>query len=267
MQYSMTMNKRGRMSRRIHLPMCILLTACAANSPTREPLVLESDAPLTLESVASWSPPHQDRLEPQNWPPFVVEPLWPSGALLLQGFFGVTSFDQVQTQDGSTSVDGDDGDLDQLPLLGGGGQWKIGGERIDAGIEGMFTFAGRANATAFATGSNGAVLVVDADIMLFELYAGPFVNVFLGDKWRVYAAAGPLWQWANYDQNDGQVHDTGTGYGFGTYARTGIETMLPSHAWVGFGVRWSKSEVDLGDTFGQLEVEGVQFMITVSAGI
>ena len=244
---------------------CSLLSACAATAPAQHPSVEPYETRHSVQD--SGKEVQQLRAEHLSWPPWVVEPRWPVGSLLLQGFFGGSSFSQVQTQGGDTSVDGDQGDLSQLLMLGGGGQWKLAGDRLDFGLETLFSFSGRANATAFASGRNGAVLVVDADILLFDLYGGPFVNLFLSDNWRVYAAAGPVAQWADYHQTDNTAHTTSTGFGFGTYARTGFEFRLPSQAWLGLGVRWSKSQVGLDNQFGQLEIEGVQFMITVSEGV
>ena len=82
-----------------------------------------------------------------------------------------------------------EGELDQLPLLGGGGQWKLGGRRVDLGLEGLLGLSGRADAEAFAIGGGGAAVAVDVDLLLIDVYGGPFASMFLGDKLRVYAAA------------------------------------------------------------------------------
>lgn len=182
---------------------------------------------------------------------------------LLQGFVGFSEYSRVAVEGGSGPVNGQDGDLDRLPLIGGGAQVKLGGRRVDVGLEGLFSFSGRANATAFAVGGGGAVVVLDVDLFVLDLYGGPFASVFLGDKARVYAAGGPLAQFADYDSNDVSIDGSGSGFGVGLYARAGLELRLPSNTWVGAGVRWSDSEVDLG-TAGDLEIEGLQFLITVS---
>ena len=182
---------------------------------------------------------------------------------LLQGFVGYSDYTHVVLDGSSGPVNGHDGALDTLPLIGGGAQCKLAGQAVDLGLEGLLSFSGRANATAFAVGGGGAVIAVDVDLLLFELYGGPFASVFLGDKVRVYAAGGPLAQFANYDSNDASIDDSGSGFGVGLYARTGLELRLPSGTWVGAGVRWSDSEIDLGSA-GDLEIEGFQVLITVS---
>ena len=73
-------------------------------------------------------------------------------------------------------------------------------------------------------------------------------------------------QWANYDESGNGYDDSGSGFGFGTYARAGLEVRLGPGLMVGFGMRWSDSTVDLGNS-GNLEVDGLQYLFTVSRGI
>ncbi len=193
-------------------------------------------------------------------------PLWRTGQTYMQGFFGWTDYSDVSVDFGSDAINGEDGDLDSMPILGGGGQYKLGGERLDFGLEGLFSFGGRANAAAFAVGGGGAAIAVDVDLFLFELYGGPFVSMFIGKSLRVYGAVGPLLQWAYYDQAIGGAHDDGNGFGTGVYARAGFEILLPSRTMLGFGARWSDSSIDLGGSLGDLDIEGIEYMITVTRG-
>jgi opacity protein-like surface antigen len=192
---------------------------------------------------------------------------WSEGQPLMHGFFGASSYSKVEA--GGGDIDGDEGDLDQLPLIGGGAQWKLGGERFDIGFEGLLSFSGAANAAAIAAGGGGVAVAVDVDLLIFELYGGPFVSVFLGEKLRAYISGGPMMQWANYDQDSGDIlfNDDGSGFGTGWYVRTGLEFALASHTLIGFGVRWSESSVDLGGNLDDLEIEGLQGLFTVSQGL
>jgi hypothetical protein len=193
---------------------------------------------------------------------------WHEGQVIMQGFFGVNEYDTMKVKHGNVDIDGSGEDSAELPTIGGGAQFKLGGKRIDFGLELMFSFAWRANATAIAVGSGGAAVAVDISTFTTELYGGPFANLFLGDKARIYASVGPMLQWASYDQDAGDfgvVHDSGSGFGTGFYARTGIEFMLTNRSMLGLGVRWSESEVDLGST-GDLELDGIQWALTVSHG-
>jgi hypothetical protein len=183
----------------------------------------------------------------------------------MQGFVGVSLYDKVSREGGSSvDVDGDAGEADELPLFGGGAQWKLAGDNLTFGLEGLFSVAGRSNASAFTAGGGGAAIPVDVDLLVMDLYGGPFVSTFLGDKVRVYAGAGPLFEYADYEQDILGSHDSGSGFGLGAYARTGLEIVTHSGTMIGVGVRWSDSSVDLGADLGRLELEGFQALVTVS---
>jgi hypothetical protein len=199
----------------------------------------------------------------------VERPRWETGQLVMQGFFGASFFQTVTRSGGSgPDVDGSNEPLSQMPTIGGGGQWKLGGESVDLGLEAMFSFSGRANATAFAVGGGGATIAIKVDMYLFELYGGPFANLFLGDSTRVYVSAGPVMEWADFNQQSDSASIDGSGLGFGTglYARTGIEFALLDHTMIGLGVRWSKSTVDLDNSLGTLDLDGIQVVLTVTEG-
>jgi opacity protein-like surface antigen len=225
-------------------------------------------APFLLAFCAQdWTPGQTSPPQEEFWR--VERPRWETGQLVMQGFFGANLFQTMKRSGGSTpDVDGSDETASQLPVIGGGGQWKLGGQGVDLGVEAMFSFSGRANATAVAIGGGGATIAVKVDMVLFELYGGPVANVFLGDETRVYASAGPLMEWADFtQQNDSAgIHDAGTGFGTGFYARTGIEFALRDHTMIGLGVRWSESTVDLDNSLGTLDLDGYQVVFTVTEG-
>lgn len=242
-----------------------LLALCA-------PAPLEHDADLGL--LSSIGLPHAESYDEapalvpgQQIPGVPPRQRWRRGSHVLQGFLGVTFYDDYKIDNGGAiEIDGGGDSASQLPLIGGGGQLKLGGDKVDFGVEGMFSLAWRSNATAFAVGGGGAAVAVDVDTFLIDLYGGPFANLFLGEKTRVYVAGGPLLEWADYDQETALTSDSGSGFGVGLYARTGIEFTLASRTMVGVGVRWSDSTIDLDGGLGDLELQGVQAFITVTQG-
>jgi hypothetical protein len=249
--------------------LCLLLCACSATAlqPDVQPLSGESlslSDSLTSKGLAAnneWTTPSSAQDSGRS------APRWEKGQTMLQGFAGMTSFTKVEVD--GTEVDGDDGDLDELPMIGGGVQYKMAGQRIDFGLEGLFSLAWRTDASAYAIGGGGAVVAVDTDLLLLELYGGPFANMFLGKHLRAYASAGPLLQFADYDQHDdsGALDQDGSGFGAGGYGRIGLELRLPSRMWLGLGARWSDTRVSLDNDVGDLDLEGFQFMLTFSQGI
>lgn len=184
---------------------------------------------------------------------------WRKGAALLQGYFGA-SINNLERNGGGVRVEADDV---ELPSIGGGGQWKLAGDRIDIGLEGMLGFNWRASSTAFVVGGGGAAVAVDVDMFLMDLYGGPFASMFLGDSLRVYAGAGPMMQWAFYDERGFSSQD-GSGFGVGYYARTGLDFELGRGSYLGFGVRWSDSSIDVGGNLGDVDLDGFLWMVTFS---
>jgi len=157
-----------------------------------------------------------------------------------------------------------------LPSIGGGFQYKLGGRSVSFGLESMIDFAGRADALAFYSGSNGAVVAVDVDLASIGLGGGLFASAFLSDRFRAYVSGGALLQWAWYDQEGPSEVDTGEGDGFGTgwYTRAGIEYLLPDYATLlGIGGRWSDTTVDLSGGFGHIDLTGAQVLLTVTRSL
>jgi hypothetical protein len=249
----------------------LCLAGCATvNSPGPDPDL--RPMPSTLDSWTDAEPTssHGQVGAPplRSSPPSTSEGFeWKKGQAVMQGFLGSSFYDKVSREGGgSATVDGDNGDVDQMPVIGGGAQWKLGGNNVDVGGELFISLEGRANAAAFAVGGGGAAVAVDVDLLIVDIYGGAFVSKFLGNKLRAYAGIGPLMQFANYDQDFGTTHDSGSGFGFGGYARAGLEFALASRTMIGIGARWSDSTVDLGGGLGDLEIEGTQLMFTVTQG-
>jgi hypothetical protein len=243
----------------------LLLASCSATPTARNPMMLASEARLMTEDASSVQ--RELRGPPPPSPAaYTPRPRWDIGRSMAQGYFGWSEYSKVEV-DGANHVDGDRGDMDEMPVIGGGAQYKLGGEKIDYGLEGLFDFGWRSDGTAFVVGGGGAAVAVDTSLFEFELFGGPFANIFLGDKVRVYGGLGPVFQFASYDQDDSIFNASGSGFGYGYYTRTGIEFQLPNRMWIGIGARWADTKVDLSDSAGDLNMEGFQFLITFSQGV
>ncbi|MFT7485038.1 MAG: opacity protein-like surface antigen [Candidatus Paceibacteria bacterium] len=193
------------------------------------------------------------------------------GAVIIQGAFGAAAYEEVRRSGGENPPLGDNGgDLRQMPLIAANWQTVMGGDRVDFGIEAGGALGFRSDSTVVATGGGGLLVGVDVDLFLFDLSVGPFINVNLGEKFRVYGAVGPLMQFANYSQDSKvdaiHVDDTGTGFGLGWYSRLGAEMAVGSGMMIGIGGRWIDSRVDLSSNLGDLDVKGAQVFLTFSTG-
>ena len=189
---------------------------------------------------------------------------WRDGEALLQGYLGVSSIQDLSIKGGNG--EDVDGSVSQYPVIGGGAQWKVGGERVDFGFEALMSIGGRGNVAAFAAGGGGAAIVVDLDLLIVDFFGGPFLSLPLGDKTRVYGSIGPLIQFAQTHQSslDPRYNGSTNGFGIGAYARAGFEFQIGSGSLIGLGFRWFDSNVDLSTSVGDLEMQSVEAMLTVS---
>ncbi|MBX3463566.1 MAG: outer membrane beta-barrel protein [Planctomycetes bacterium] len=196
--------------------------------------------------------------------PAPVPPQWRLGQPLMQGYFGANLYETVRrTGGGRPTVDGSSDGLSQMPTIGGGAQWKLGGDEIQYGLEALLGFGWRSDGGAVVVGGGGAAVAVDVDLYLFDLYGGPFASMFLGDRWRLYASAGPMMLWGRYEDSTPFDDTSNSGFGLGWYARTGIELVLGGGTMIGIGARWSDAKLDLGSD-GDLDLEAWQFTLSFS---
>lgn len=257
------MNLRSHSS---SLLLLLLLFGACATTPRRELADGLPIRPAPAEPTVATAPGESTSPEVARPVPFAAAASgsrWRLGEALLQGYFGAVLYEGERSGGSRPSV-GMDYDEMQLPTLGGGGQWKLAGEHVDFGLEGMLAFNWRAGASAYVVGGGGATVAVDVDLFVFDLYGGPFASVFLGDRVRAYASAGPLMQWAQYEESSLTGDGSSSGFGLGVYARAGLEFAVSPNSLVGFGVRWSDAEVDLGGDSGDLDVSGIQLAVTFS---
>lgn len=186
----------------------------------------------------------------------------------MQGCIGVSYLSDFEVNpSGSPPIGLTEDEYEVLPTLGGGYQWKLAGERVDFGLEAFVSLSGRTDLEAFASSGGSGVAVFDVDLLLVEVYGGPFVSRFLGERMRLYGSVGPLLQWVGYDQSDGAEEESADGSGGGVYARAGLEFLLPSRKLVGFGARWSESSLDFDEGFGDMDLAGVQLFVSYAYGL
>jgi len=227
---------------------------------------------LFLLTLTSCLHPTRDRYSP-NKPyqtPYSGPDLEP-GVVLTSGMLGVSMLSEVDRHGGSDPATGEEPrELEQLPLIGGAWQTALGGERFDYGLESGATLGFRSGRGYVRSGGGSLVVAVDIDLLLLDIFGGPFISTHLGEKVRVYGAAGPLMQFGNYSHqgSDGgtEIDEEGTGFGVGWYARTGIEMAVDSRMMIGVGVRWIDSRMTLSNGLGSLDVTGSQIMLSFTTG-
>jgi len=192
---------------------------------------------------------------------------------LVQVTFGVTYLDRDDSVFSAPSDDESmrvESTIDSLPTFGVMGQMPLWGDTNHAGIEAGVDGSWRRDTSRVVT-SNGNILIrVDNTMYLINLYYGLYGSINLGNKARLYAGAGGMLNWGSVDlksDSDTMADETESAFGFGPYARAGIEFALPNDALMGVGGRWISPNVDFTSSYGKIKIEGVQFMLTYSVPI
>ena len=196
-----------------------------------------------------------------------------TGRDLVQVTFGVTSLDRDEATFSAPSDDESmqiESTIDSLPTFGAMGQMLLWGESNHAGIEGGVDGSWRRDTSRVVTSNGNVIVHVDNTMYLINLYYGLYGSINIGSKARLYAGAGGMLNWGSMDiesDSDTLADESVSAFGFGPYARTGLEFELPKGDLIGVGGRWLSSNVDLSSSYGKVKVEGVQFMLTYSVAI
>ena len=188
---------------------------------------------------------------------------------IAQGLFGVQRIDDRRF-DLDPSVGSVPTEDDILPFFGGVyGEPITGDEDTQFGFEVGFTFTYDGSDERIDLAGGGSV-PADVELVLFDLFGGFYVNHYVG-RLRLYAGAGPLLQFGRvelvFEDPPGSlefVDDHGFGYGY--YARGGVELEVRPGLYVGPGVRFIDSFADLGGDLDDFEYEALQLTIGITTG-
>lgn len=168
--------------------------------------------------------------------------------------------------------DGDDGtytDMSTLPQLGGAWGTLPKGEKLQFGLEASFLLGFKFDDVTTYNGNNAVYVDVSSSLWLFDIAGGAYANLPLGNKLRLYAGAGPLMMIGIYnsDSSFGNIKVSETAYGFGAYARTGLELRVHNGGFLGAGVRGNWCNIDFSDVGGASEISGTAVFLTYTAGM
>lgn len=234
------------------------LAACISTSPPSDP----------FRGAPTGTTERQFQGAPTPQPPPRMTPLQKRPRNnLATGMIGVTDLtvSEIDIDDSRGEVVDNNGMT--LPLLGGVFQHPVSGDRTQLGVEGGFTFGWQGDVVGVAVGGGNVVVAADNDVFLTDIFVGLYGDTMLGDKTRVYVGAGPLLQWVNLnidwdDPGSGHVHTSESGFGYGYYARTGIDFMVRPGMYVGLGARWMDAKADFSGIVNEFNTEGVQYFMT-----
>lgn len=187
----------------------------------------------------------------------------------IQALLGGARYDGLEfttSDDGSEDVTTD---MSRLPQLGGAWCTRPQGEKLQYGLEFSFLLGFKFDDVTTYNGQHAVYVNVSSSLWLFDIAGGAYLNLPLGEKLRLYGAAGPLMMVGLYNSETDykNVTQSQTEFGFGAYARTGLELQVQRNAYLGAGLRGTYSNLDFSEVGGSSELKGIAVFLTYTAGL
>jgi hypothetical protein len=197
----------------------------------------------------------------------------------VQGLFGVRQFSDfnftIQSEDGTEVTETG---FSTIPEFGGSWFTKPKGDTVQVGLECNLLFGLKADNVSAATLNNTLLVRVESFMWMADLSAGPYLNLNLSERARIYASGGPLLMYIHYsadqyEEDEASIDpiessESETSFSVGAYARTGLEFRVHNNGYVGFGVRGAWSDVNFSETVsGPDELSSISGFITYTLGL
>jgi hypothetical protein len=196
-----------------------------------------------------------------------------------QFMFGYTALDkdEIDFDDIADDINLEDiPDLSDLISFGGAGYHHLAGsDKLTLGVEYGGILSGMVDDVDTIAHNGKARVSFDTSLFLLDIFVGPQANLWLGERFRLYGGVGPLLMIGYIsadlkereieEEYDIKVNESDTAVGVGGYARLGGEFVLGGGSSLGLGVRGFTAALDLDDTLGEVDFNGVQAFFTYTA--
>ena len=193
----------------------------------------------------------------------------------VQALLGVMQFDDFTfTHEGTPA----ETNFDLIPELGGAWATLPKGDKLQYGLECSFLLGFKADSVSGGFVNGVTYVRIEGSMWMFDLAGGGYINYMLGDAARIYAGAGPLIMYIDYNSDkytddttnpDPEVKESSssTSFSVGAYARTGIEFRIHDQGYLGLGARGTWSGVDFSDVGGPNGLAGIAGFISYTVGL
>lgn len=191
----------------------------------------------------------------------------------IQALLGAVRYDDIVVDNGYGGYSGTV-DVSTMPQFGGVWSTAPKGDKLQIGLECNFLMGFNYGSAAYTTTTPASRISVDYNVWMFELAGGVYGHLFFGknDMVRLYAATGPLIMSSilhAYTYKDGLVDDSyyynsEYSFGWGFYARTGIELRVKEYGMLGLGVRGSWADTDIG---AGSDLTGIAAFVSFTSGL
>jgi hypothetical protein len=200
------------------------------------------------------------------------------GRSYFQGLVGASGFNEDKltfaepalNDPGAVSTN----DLSNMPYLGIAGQYALFGTESQVGVDASLLFGWRSDDTSIIAGNGLARVAIDSELWLADLCIGLYAQTLLGNRWRLYGAAGPMMLFGEYSDDTKEEDLTVTPvaeannsnnesvFGVGGYAKIGLEYRLSDDAFMGIAVRGIATNLEFERTLEDGGLTGIQGFVT-----
>lgn len=189
--------------------------------------------------------------------------------------------DSLVSRDADETYEGEWGE--KIPYIGAAAQVPIKDGVFGFGWEGGGFVSWQSEVVDYfvASGSNGGVAAFSLDTSYFaiETFLGGYLSVQPTSFFRAYVSAGPMLTLGFLNTTDPQEEatpssrsvvvidfsDTDVNLTPGAYGRAGVEIQLAQNTWIGVSGRYMKTELDFGDSIGEVSLDGTSWFISLGA--
>jgi opacity protein-like surface antigen len=201
-----------------------------------------------------------------------------SQTVYFQGYVGAASFDEDSMtfveSSGSDSNTTATTDLSSMPYMGFAAQFPLTPEKTHFGIDASLLFGWRSDDSSVTAGNGQARVEIDTNLWLLDLSMGLYAQTAPGERWRLYGAVGPMLLFGRYSDDTKEEDPTvsqvdvkkesnsDSAFGFGGYAKLGLEYALSTDNYVGIAVRGITTNLDFDSALDDDGVNGLQGFLT-----
>ena len=165
-------------------------------------------------------------------------------------------------------------DLSSLPYLGLSAQFALAPGKTHVGIDSSLLFGWRSDDSSVAAGNGQLKVEIDSKLWLLDVAMGLYAQTFLGERWRLYGALGPMLLFADYSDDSTEADQTASPpvdkkesysdseFGVGGYAKLGLEYALSSDAYIGVAVRGITTNLEFERAIDDDGLQGLQGFVT-----
>lgn len=145
------------------------------------------------------------------------------------------------------------------------------------GLDSGFLMGWQNERTSFYASNNQIIITLENELLLFDISMGGFVGLKLGEKLRLFVAAGPQLLIGSVDIDDEHspeetssqsttivIQESDIDFGWGFYGRAGLQWFYQADSAFGLSYRYYDNALNFEDSFGKVDMKADQYFITFS---